>query len=76
MPKVLTREQAAKIIAYLELAGEASRTLLVGSATFTDVAATRWSAGFGLLPRAGRRRRRLRSKFDLAGQLTALQFAG
>ena len=41
----LTREQAAKIIAYLEL-GEKAADALVGSATFTDVAATRWSAGF------------------------------
>ena len=38
----LTREQAAKIIAYLEL-GEKAADALVGSATFTDVAATRWS---------------------------------
>ena len=36
----LTREQAAKIIAYLEL-GEKAADALVGSATFTDVAATR-----------------------------------
>ena len=34
----LTREQAAKIIAYLEL-GEKAADALVGSATFTDVAA-------------------------------------
>ena len=70
----LTREQAAKIIAYLEL-GEKAADALVGSATFTDVAATRWSAGFvsycaqaGIVSGVGD------SKFDPAGQLTALQF--
>ena len=70
----LTREQAAKIIAYLEL-GEKAADALVGSATFTDVAATRWSAGFvsycaqaGVVAGVGD------SKFDPAGQLTALQF--
>ena len=41
----LTREQAAKIIAYLEL-GDKAADALVGGATFTDVASTRWSAGF------------------------------
>ena len=70
----LTREQAAKIIAYLEL-GEKAADALGGSATFTDVAATRWSAGFvsycaqaGVVAGVGD------SKFDPAGQLTALQF--
>ena len=69
----LTREQAAKIIAYLELGDKAADTL-VGGATFTDVASTRWSAGFvdycakaGVV--AG-----YDGKFDPAGQLTALQF--
>ena len=69
----LTREQAAKIIAYLELGSKAADTL-VGGATFTDVASTRWSAGFvdycakaGVV--AG-----YDGKFDPAGQLTALQF--
>ena len=41
----LTREQAAKIIAYLELGSKAADAL-PGGATFTDVASTRWSAGF------------------------------
>ena len=69
----LTREQAAKIIAYLELGSKAADAL-VGGATFTDVASTRWSAGFvdycakaGVV--AG-----YDGKFDPAGQLTALQF--
>ena len=70
----LTREQAAKIIAYLEL-GEKAADALVGSATFTDVAATRWSAGFvGYCAQAGIVSGVGDSKFDPAGQLTALQF--
>ena len=41
----LTREQAAKIIAYLELGSKAADAM-VGGNTFTDVASSRWSAGF------------------------------
>ena len=49
----LTREQAAKIIAYLELGSKAADAL-VGSGTFADVAASRWSAGFvGYCAQAG-----------------------
>ena len=70
----LTREQAAKIIAYLEL-GEKAADALVGSATFTDVAATRWSAGFvSYCAQAGVVAGTGDGKFDPAGQLTALQF--
>ena len=70
----LTREQAAKIIAYLEL-GEKAADALVGGATFTDVAATRWSAGFiGYCAQAGVVAGTGDSKFDPASQLTALQF--
>ena len=69
----LTREQAAKIIAYLEL-GEKAADVLVGGATFTDVASTRWSAGFvGYCAKAGVVAG-YDGKFDPAGQLTALQF--
>ena len=69
----LTREQAAKIIAYLEL-GEKAADTLVGGATFTDVASTRWSAGFvGYCAKAGVVAG-YDGKFDPAGQLTALQF--
>ena len=68
----LTREQAAKIIAYLEL-GEKAADALVGGATFTDVASTRWSAGFvGYCAKAGVVAG-YDGKFDPAGQLTALQ---
>ena len=70
----LTREQAAKIIAYLEL-GDKAADALVGGATFTDVASTRWSAGFvGYCAQAGVVAGVGDSKFDPAGQLTALQF--
>ena len=70
----LTREQAAKIIAYLELGSKAADAL-AGGATFTDVASTRWSAGFvGYCAQAGVVDGVGNSKFDPAGQLTALQF--
>ena len=69
----LTREQAAKIIAYLELGSKAADAL-PGGATFTDVASTRWSAGFvGYCAKAGVVAG-YDGKFDPAGQLTALQF--
>ena len=70
----LTREQAAKIIAYLELGSKAADAL-VGGATFTDVASSRWSAGFvGYCAQAGIVSGVGDGKFDPAGQLTALQF--
>ena len=70
----LTREQAAKIIAYLELGSKAADAL-VGGATFTDVAASRWSAGFvGYCAQAGVVNGVGNGNFDPAGQLTALQF--
>ena len=70
----LTREQAAKIIAYLELGSKAADAL-VGGATFTDVASSRWSAGFvGYCAKAGVVAGVGNGKFDPAGQLTALQF--
>ena len=70
----LTREQAAKIIAYLELGSKAADAL-VGGATFTDVASTRWSAGYvdycattGVVAGIGN------GQFNPTGSLTALQF--
>lgn len=70
----LTREQAAKIIAYLELGSKAADAM-VGGNTFTDVASSRWSAGFiaycaqaGIVSGVGD------GKFAPTGQLTALQF--
>ena len=71
----LTREQAAKIISYL-LLGNKTAEALVGAAKFTDVAATRWSAGFvdycastGVVAGNGN------GTFAPAGQLTGYQFA-
>ena len=71
----LTREQAAKIIAYLDL-GEKTAEGLVGGNTFTDVPASRWSAGYiaycaqsGYVSGIGG------GKFDPQGKLTGLQFA-
>ena len=71
----LTREQAAKIISYL-LLGNKTAEALVGAAKFTDVAATRWSAGFvdycastSVVAGNGD------GTFAPAGQLTGFQFA-
>ena len=71
----LTREQAAKIISYL-LLGNKTAAALVGAAKFTDVAATRWSAGFidycastSVVAGNGD------GTFAPAGQLTGFQFA-
>ena len=71
----LTREQAAKIISYL-LLGNKTAEALVGAAKFTDVAATRWSAGFvdycastGVVAGNGD------GTFAPVGQLTGFQFA-
>lgn len=43
---VLTREQGAKIIAYMMLGADGAKALSTSIAPYTDVAATRWSAGF------------------------------
>ena len=70
----LTREQAAKLVAYLQI-GEKAADALVGGGKFTDVAKDRWSAGYvdycasiGIAAGVGD------SKFDPTGSLTALQF--
>ena len=42
----LTREQGAKIIAYLMLGQKAADNLTTATAPFNDVAANRWSAGY------------------------------
>ncbi len=42
----LTREQAAKIVATIALGVDAAEALTETKAPFTDVAATRWSAGY------------------------------
>ena len=70
----LTREQAAKLVAYLQL-GKKSADALVGGNKFTDVAANRWSAGYvdycattGIVAGVGN------GQFGPAGSLAALQF--
>ena len=70
----LTREQAAKLVAYLQL-GQKSADALVGGNKFTDVAANRWSAGYvdycattGVVAGVGN------GQFNPTGSLTALQF--
>ena len=70
----LTREQAAKLVAYLQL-GQKAADALVGGNKFTDVAANRWSAGYvdycattGVVAGVGN------GQFNPTGSLTALQF--
>ena len=70
----LTREQAAKLVAYLQLS-QKSADALVGGNKFTDVAANRWSAGYvdycattGVVAGIGN------GQFNPTGSLTALQF--
>ena len=70
----LTREQAARLVAYLQL-GQKSADALVGGNKFTDVAANRWSAGYvdycattGVVAGVGN------GQFNPTGSLTALQF--
>ena len=70
----LTREQAAKLVAYLQL-GQKAADALVGSGKFTDVAKDRWSAGYvdycastGIVNGIGG------GLFNPTGSLTALQF--
>ena len=70
----LTREQAAKLVAYLQL-GQKSADALVGGNKFTDVAANRWSAGYvdycattGVVAGVGN------GQSNPTGSLTALQF--
>ena len=70
----LTREQAAKLVAYHQLS-QKSADALVGGNKFTDVAANRWSAGYvdycattGVVAGVGN------GQFNPTGSLTALQF--
>ena len=70
----LTREQAAKLVAYLQI-GQKAADALVGGGKFSDVAKDRWSAGYvdycasiGIAAGVGG------GLFDPTGSLTALQF--
>jgi hypothetical protein len=71
-----TREQAAKIVAYMTLGETVADALKADAAPFTDVAATRWSAGYiaycvaqGYVKGYGD------GKFGPSDELTGLQFA-
>ena len=73
---ILTREQAAKIVAVMLLGEEDASKLTTNSTTFKDVAANRWSAGYigycvqqGILAGTGN------GNFDPEGELTGLAFA-
>lgn len=73
---ILTREQAAKIVTYMLLGKKAADALVTIAAPFSDVAATRWSAGSiaychneGILAGVGE------GKFAPTEQLTGLAFA-
>ncbi len=73
---VYTREQAAKVIAYMLVGKEAAEKLSASAAPFADVAANRWSAGFiaycaeqGILSGVGN------GNFNPTGTLTGYQFA-
>ena len=73
---ILTREQAAKIVAVMLLGEEDANKLSTNSTTFKDVAANRWSAGYigycvqqGILAGTGN------GNFDPEGELTGLAFA-
>ena len=72
----LTREQAAKILAYVTLGADADDYLTGSAAPFDDVAATKWSAKYvaycknlGIIAGVGD------NKFNPAGTLTTVQFA-
>ena len=71
----LTREQAAKIIAYLDLGAKTAENL-PSVKVFNDVEADRWSAKFiAYCAEAGYVNGVGNGNFDPAGQLTGLQFA-
>ena len=72
----LTREQAAKIITYMLLGKDAADKLTATIAPYSDVPASRWSAGAiayctneGILSGVGH------GKFDPTGELTGVAFA-
>ena len=72
----LTREQAAKIITYMIMGKDAADKLTTTIAPYSDVSASRWSAGAiayctneGILSGVGK------GKFDPTGKLTGVAFA-
>ncbi|MGE4352697.1 MAG: S-layer homology domain-containing protein, partial [Oscillospiraceae bacterium] len=72
----LTREQAAKVIAYLMLGGDTADALVATTAPFDDVAATRWSAGYiAYCVSSGIVSGRDGKTFDPTGSVTGYEFA-
>ena len=72
----LTREQAAKVVAYLMLGAEQADALGATSAPFDDVAANRWSAGYiAYCVNEGIINGRSETTFDPTGNVTGYEFA-
>ncbi len=74
--KTLTREEGAKIIAYLMLGKTAADNLNVAEAPFTDVPANRWSAGYvAYCASQGIVKGVSATEFNPKGELTGTAFA-
>ena len=72
----LTREQAAKIVAYMRLGAKNADALKASSAPFEDVAANRWSAGYiAYCVNEGIINGRSDKIFDPTGTVTGFEFA-
>lgn len=72
----LTREQAAKVVAYLMLGADDADALTASSAPFDDVAANRWSAGYiAYCVNEGIINGRSATTFDPTGNVTGYEFA-
>ena len=72
----LTREQAAKVVAYLMLGADDADALSASSAPFDDVAANRWSAGYiAYCVNEGIINGRSDTTFDPTGNVTGYEFA-
>lgn len=72
----LTREQAAKVMAYLLLGAKNADALKATSAPFADVAADRWSAGYiAYAVNEGIINGRDENTFDPTGNVTGYEFA-
>ena len=77
----VTREQAAKMIAYLCLGKTAAEALSASTAVFEDVPASRWSAGYinycvskGIISGVGDTNKNGKDEFQPAANVTANQF--
>ena len=71
-----TREQAAKIIAYMQLGKDKADSLKCTTAPFEDVAATRWSAGYiAYCVEQGIIDGMTETTFEPTGKLTGFQWA-